>query len=374
MNTMSYKVVIIDDEPWTRGVILNLGQWSQLGLEVVGEAADGETGLELIRKVAPDIIITDVRMPRVSGLELVQKLRAAGNHIPVLIISGHDDFSYVRNALKLGVTDYLLKPIKAQELNQQLQRCIDTLKRDSSVRPAQVMQAGFFAEGWEDQYYAIRQRLDTALRAYNCTMIRHAFDELHSIIQRYEGERPSSTVMIAVYYALLFPVQRYVETMGMSREEAFAEKNTLFVFSQDNTLRQMLDFLCDLYLTAIQQIEKQQQQRTRLDISAVCRYLEENYAKGITLEQTADVFCVTKEYLSKAFKQERKEGFSEYVTALRMKRAYQLIAEYDMPLKEVGSMVGYFDLAHFYKTFKKHFCKTPGEVRGGLKIDNATTP
>ena len=72
---MAHKVVIIDDEPWTRGVILKLGQWNQLGLEVVGEAADGETGLELIYKVLPDIIITDVRMPRIGGLELVQKLR-----------------------------------------------------------------------------------------------------------------------------------------------------------------------------------------------------------------------------------------------------------------------------------------------------------
>ena len=113
---MARKVVIIDDEPWTRGVIIKLAQWDRLGLKVVGEAADGETGLELIRKVLPDIVITDVRMPRIGGIELVQKLRSEGFQIPILIISGYDDFAYVRSALKLGVTDYLLKPIKAQEL------------------------------------------------------------------------------------------------------------------------------------------------------------------------------------------------------------------------------------------------------------------
>lgn len=59
---MARKVVIIDDEPWTRGVIIKLAQWDRLGLKVVGEAADGETGLELIRKVLPDIVITDVRL------------------------------------------------------------------------------------------------------------------------------------------------------------------------------------------------------------------------------------------------------------------------------------------------------------------------
>ena len=370
---MPYKVVIIDDEPWTRGVVLNLGQWSLLELEVVGDAADGETGLELIHKVAPDIILTDVRMPRLGGIELVQKLRSAGDDTPVLIISGYDDFDYVRSALKLGVTDYLLKPIKAQELNQQLQRCVNLLRRRSDARPRSEMQAGFFAEGWDDRYYAIRQKLETALRVGNQQLVGSLFDDLYRLIRSHEGEQPANTVMIGIYYALLLPLQRYLETMGASKAEVFAGKNTIFVFSRDNSLGQMLDFLRDLYLTAIRQMEKHRQ-RPRLDIPAVCRYLEENYAKGVTLEQTADAFHVTKEYLSKAFKQERGEGFSEYVTSLRMKRAYALITEYDAPLKEVGVMVGYYDLAHFYKTFKKYFGKTPGDVRESLKNDNETTP
>lgn len=136
----------------------------------------------------------------------------------------------------------------------------------------------------------------------------------------------------------------------------------------------MIDFIQDLYCSVMRYLEKQQQQRSRLNIDAVCRYIQGCYIHGVTLEQTADEFHVTKEYLSKAFKADRKEGFSEYVTSLRMKRAYELIVEFDTPLKDVGAMVGYFDLAHFYKTFKKHFGKTPGEVRESLKKDKTTTP
>ena len=366
------KVVIIDDEPWTRGVIMNLAQWNRLGLQVVGEAADGETGLALIQKVFPDIVITDVKMPRISGIELVQILRREGFQIPVLIISGYDDFSYVRSALKLGVTDYLLKPIKAEELNQQLQRCVERLEKEDAVKPGMVMQAGFFADGWEKHFFTIRQKLETALRLCNREMIEKQFLALHDIIQQHEGEQPSAGILIGIHYALLLPLQKYIENIGYALDEVFAGKQPVFVFSQDNTLLQTLDFVRDLYLTASIQIEKQQRQRTRLDIEAVCRYIQENYTQGITLEQTAEVFHVTKEYLSKAFKSSQKEGFSEYVTSLRMKRAYELIAEYNAPLKEVGSMVGYFDVAHFYKTFKKYFGKTPGEVRESLKIDNET--
>lgn len=371
---MVRKVVIIDDEPWTRGVIMKLAQWNRLGLEVVGEAADGDTGIELIRKVLPDIVITDVRMPRIGGIELVQKLRAEGYNIPVLIISGYDDFSYVRSALKLGVTDYLLKPIKSQELNQQLQRCVEILNKEEIVKPKAFMQAGFFADGWEDRYSGIRKNLETALRVGNSELIRQQFEQLYEVVCEHEGEQPSTAVMIGIYYAMLFSVQKYVETMGLNRNEMFGEKGPVFVFSRDNTLRQMIAFLEELYCRVVRYVEKQQQQRTRLDVEAVCRYIQENYTQGVTLEQTADVFHVTKEYLSKAFKAYRKEGFSEYVTALRMKRAYELIADYDAPLKEVGAMVGYFDLAHFYKTFKKYFGKTPGEVRESLKNDNTTTP
>ena len=205
---MARKVVIIDDEPWTRGVIIKLAQWDRLGLKVVGEAADGETGLELIRKVLPDIVITDVRMPRIGGIELVQKLRSEGFQIPILIISGYDDFAYVRSALKLGVTDYLLKPIKAQELNQQLQRCIEILNQEEIVRPKAVMEAGFFADGWEREYYDIRSKLETALKVGNYEIVRQQMAQLYNVASKHEGEQPPTAVMIGIYYAMLFALQK----------------------------------------------------------------------------------------------------------------------------------------------------------------------
>ena len=371
---MIRKVVIIDDEPWTRGVIMKLGQWNRFGLEVVGEAADGETGLELIHKVLPDIVITDVRMPRIGGIELVQKLREEDFQIPILIVSGYDDFTYVRSALKLGVTDYILKPIKAQELYQQLQRCVEILDKENIVKPKSVMQAGFFADGWEDIYADIRKKLEAAVYVGNCTIIEQQFTQLQRAICEHEGEKPSITVMIGIYYAMLYPLQKYIDMIGVKREEAFGTKEPVFVFSRDNTAEQLTAFIRELYVGVVRYVEKQQQQRVRLDIDAVCRYIQENYTQGITLEQTADVFHVSKEYLSKAFKACRNEGFAEHITSLRMKRAHELITEFDAPLKEVGAMVGYYDLAHFYKTFKKYYGKTPGEVRDGLKIDNTKTP
>lgn len=367
------RAVIIDDEPWTRNVIKSLAQWEKLGIELVGEASDGESGLALIRSVRPDIVITDVSMPRLNGIDLLKQLREDGILVPVLIISGYDDFSYVRSALKLGVTDYLLKPIKAQELNQQLRCCLDALGEAQSGPAADVPSAGFFAEGWEEQYFDVRRELELGLQLGRREAVERQFSRLLEIIRTREGRRPPNAIMIGIYYALLIPLQRHIEAIGASREELLSGKSGIFVFGQNKSLEEMLDHVQDLYLTAMQ-ARASRQRRGGLDIEEVCRFVREYYAQGVTLEQAADAFHVSKEYLSKAFKAHQKEGFTEYLTGLRMKRAHELIVREEVPLKEVGALVGYFDLAHFYKSFKKFFGKTPGEVRKGLKSDKISGP
>lgn len=116
------KVVIVDDEPWIRSLIRGLVPWKQLNLEVVGEASDGEDGLELCQEVRPHIVLTDIRMPGLTGLELVQKLLLFCPEAMVIIISGHDDFGYAQEAIKHGVFGYVLKPVDEKELTEILNR------------------------------------------------------------------------------------------------------------------------------------------------------------------------------------------------------------------------------------------------------------
>ena len=365
-----YKVVIIDDEPWARGVIRGLGRWDSYGMEVVGEAADGETGLALIDEVRPDIVIADVRMPRMGGLDMVRRLDQRGGGALVIIVSGYDSFDYVRGALTLGVRDYLLKPVKAQDLDRVLASCAGDLEKRRQESGGADMMAGFFAEGWERQYDVLQQKLASALQAGNKPLLEQSFARMTEAVAAHESERPTVAILMAIYYSLLRPLERYIQDADRKKQAFFQGKNTVFVFSRDTALREMMDFLLDLYETAIDRMRAGQGQKSRLDVEAVCRYIEPRYASGISLEQTADAFHVTKEYLSRAFKAAKGEGFSEYVTALRMRRAYTLITEYKAPIKDVGAMVGYVDQAHFYKSFKRFFGRTPGEVRDGEMSNN----
>jgi two-component system, response regulator YesN len=110
------KVLIVDDEPGVRKRLRNVIKWEDYGFTIVGEGCDGEEGLSMALLHKPDLLITDIRMPVFSGLELTKKVKAVINEIYIVVLSGFSDFEYAHEAIKYGVKDYLLKPIDEDEL------------------------------------------------------------------------------------------------------------------------------------------------------------------------------------------------------------------------------------------------------------------
>lgn len=116
------KVFLVDDEIVIREGIRNSFPWEDSGYTLVGEAPDGEIALPMIRDENPDILITDIRMPFMDGMRLCQEVKRTMPWIGIVILSGYDDFNYARQAISLGVQEYLLKPISAKELKEVLDR------------------------------------------------------------------------------------------------------------------------------------------------------------------------------------------------------------------------------------------------------------
>lgn len=116
------KVVVIEDEELVRRGIVMAVDWASVDCEVVGEASNGEAGLELIARERPDIVVTDIRMPRMDGLEMLRRLREEGCGASVILLTAYSDFTYAQSALKLGAVDYLLKPFRDGELEAVVER------------------------------------------------------------------------------------------------------------------------------------------------------------------------------------------------------------------------------------------------------------
>lgn len=125
------KAVIVDDEPSVLEGLKIFVDWEKEGYEIVGEAADGLTALPIIREKYPDLVICDIRMPGLTGLELLEKLRACMSPMPkFLMLSGYSDFSYARKAMQLGAIGYLTKPLDSEELSAELSRIAEIIENE----------------------------------------------------------------------------------------------------------------------------------------------------------------------------------------------------------------------------------------------------
>ena len=128
-----YRVIIVDDEPIVRKGLRETIEWDSLGLEVAGEAANGVEALRLVRSIRPEVLITDIRMPEMDGLELIREVRQLDFDVKITILSGYSDYDYLKAAIKLGVDNYLLKPIDNDELISNLKNAVSEIEKEAIV-------------------------------------------------------------------------------------------------------------------------------------------------------------------------------------------------------------------------------------------------
>lgn len=124
------KVVIVDDEPKLRQGLQTLIPWESLGFIVTATAANGKEALEVIEEKAPDVVIVDIRMPVMDGLQLIEHLRSNGHHLHFMILSGYADFEYAKQAIKYGVFGYLVKPVDIDEMSSSLKRIRERIEEE----------------------------------------------------------------------------------------------------------------------------------------------------------------------------------------------------------------------------------------------------
>lgn len=131
MSRMMKVVVVEDEELVRRGIVLTV-EWESIDCLVVGEAANGAEGLEVIRRHDPELVITDIKMPHMDGVEMIRALREEGVcKAEFIILTAHSDFDYAHSALKLGVADYLLKPFLDGQLEEAVEKVQERLRKSA---------------------------------------------------------------------------------------------------------------------------------------------------------------------------------------------------------------------------------------------------
>ncbi|WP_281974650.1 response regulator transcription factor [Halobacillus litoralis] len=127
-----YKMIIAEDEQWIRKSLIRILPWKDFHIEVVGTATNGQQTLDMVVEHEPDILLTDIKMPRLNGIELIKKVRETSrDNTKIIIITGYNDYEYMKNAILLNVEDYLLKPIDAGELEETIVSVLEAIKQET---------------------------------------------------------------------------------------------------------------------------------------------------------------------------------------------------------------------------------------------------
>ena len=129
-----YRVILVDDERLIIRGLSTVVPWAELGCEVAGTAHDGVSGLELIHRLRPDIVMTDIRMPNMDGLTMLAAIRSEFPEIQMCVLTAYRDFEYARKALTLGVCRYLLKPSDLEELKEAVRQMVSRLDAMPQLR------------------------------------------------------------------------------------------------------------------------------------------------------------------------------------------------------------------------------------------------
>jgi len=360
MGVNMYKVLIVDDWDIFIMEIERLKVWGDIsGFEIAGKANNGSQAIDLLKKSKFDLVLTDIRMPIVDGLQLLREIKNENLCSCVVIISEYSDFSYARQGIILGAFDYLLKPASEESLLQVLRR------------------AGSFLKEKEEDY-----RLYSGLDSNNNDLLYPNAEEKNII--KYIKNKDFSAVQLFsntidnLYLALsdnIIKADIIIKKLYHNLIKAvFEEYKWLSNFISINYFEEV-DFLHEgktdtykeFYLRKIDYlirfISKLQPDTQDENIRNICDYILNNPEKDLKLKVVAEKFFINNTYLSNSFPVKTGIHFNDYVTMVKLTRAEYLIKSTNLKTYEVGYQIGYRDINYFMKQFKKFYGLSPSELR-----------
>ncbi|NBD25679.1 response regulator transcription factor [Paenibacillus glycinis] len=349
------KAVIIDDEFWTRDSIKRLADWERFGIVQVEEAEEGLSGLRIIDEIRPDIVITDMRMRGMDGVELLRKLTEEYPFIRKIVISGFDDFAYTKQAIQSRVDEYILKPVQAEELNRALEKAASELRAARGLHAAQPMAKDVMSAVTE-----FKEQLSRQFQELQVEAVRESFDALETLLRSQADAAPGLNHLLYKHFMLL--LDELMAKAGIDAASALPERSGAFFVTDFTPLEQWIGMLRSSYACVLEGTIQLRRSKGRIDIEHIRQFIDRAYAEPITLESIASLYFVSKEHLSRTFKGVTGTTVMDYIIARRVEEANRLL-QASASIKSAAEAVGYSDLTYFHRIFKKITGITPAQAR-----------
>ena len=351
---MEVRILIVDDEPEiSEGLEVILASHSP-EYHVVGRARDGLEGFDRAIELHPDIVITDIRMPQASGLDMIRDIEAYETRTEFILISGYADFEYARRAMEYGVQYFLTKPIDDDELFS----CIEKIRSKWKPQEEYTEMADLFPD-------ALLQALEEQMLLKDQAGIRRTVSELFDLLRARQDTLSPENLHMLCLNLVLYGTRKF--PYASLRINNFLGRNVLSSrsVSRMDSLDELENWTLNILKSAGEILDQDSQSRRPDLISQAKAYIQENYASNISLNEISEKFYVNPYYFSQLFKKKTGTTYQKYLTELRMKRAEVLLRETSLKVYEICEQVGYTDTNYFSKLFERSTGKKPSAFRSG---------
>ena len=384
-----YSILIVDDEPIVKIALRSILPWEEHGFSICGTASNGLEALPLIEQHHPDVIITDLKMPGMDGLELIRTLKEKNCPGKILVLSNYEDFDSVRSALLLGAADYLLK-IKIQPdtllacLNKTVEKLKDraprhweTEKKDQEENISKLLLEFFQKDVKLSDFMGQHAKTRLAFMEDSCAVCYVTFEKFLSneafsisgnllrdmILDAVQGVLQPYILVLNDYSALVVFSQTELSDSEIKVEQLVKKLYNRFTmyqsFAPDMPYQEMLKNYEEARSVFREFSSNEGHYKT--DVAKTLEYMEENYMYRLTLSSISANVNLSSSYLCRIFKSEVGTSITNYLNNLRIRKAATLIKENTMSMKEISSMVGIDDQLYFSRLFKKCMGISPSE-------------
>ncbi len=367
-----YKAFAVDDEPSVIEGIKIMIPWSELDFVLCGTASNAADALAMIREQRPHLLISDIRMPHLSGLELVEEAKKLGFDLEFILLSGYADFSYIQQAMKSQVFDYLLKPLDRDEMVSVLHKVkakldniflteygitsedIDAFRRGR--RLLETDGAGNRRQtGTEDQWdnfgNDFDEELTKSIKLMDLSDARRLTEDLFDYFVHKRVCRQEIRIIInsCIYHVLRIAFESNIRL------------NSALLFEEGKALdiEDIKKHLLDIISKVIGLMLEDRRKNTHSYLYEVKDYINEHFHEDLSVSQLAKMKFIEAGYLGEAFIKQFGCSINEYLHRLRIKKAIELIETTDMRLSDISSAVGYNNYNNFFSHFEKITHKKP---------------
>lgn len=339
-----YKILLADDFAVFRKQIKRMKLWEkETEFEICSEASDGDEALKMLRADSFDVLLTDIKMPKMTGIELLQAVKDEGLCGCVVLLSEYTDFEYARQGLIMGAFDYIVKPMDEEKLASMLARC-----------------RGFLQTRTDTEYPEFEERavigaltgageLDAKLKLFT--------DAVYKISSG--NAMKAGEIFLRAAKSIYAAAEEQFPWIGYVLGDITIFEESIVRYEEFPMMSAAFEkYMRGIYLAAA----KYALGKSEL-VKRACAYVMEHSSEKLTLGDAARECFSNKTYLSHVFKVETGMSFVDYVSMVKCERAKKMIRETDLKIFEIADRLGYEDSEYFSRSFKSGVGMSPSEYK-----------